>query len=675
MSTANSSGHADLTSLTAAVVHWKNTKPDHPALTYLEGQDEENITYSALHARALEIAGALVGNSEEGDRVILGYEQSLDYVCAFLACVYAGRVAVTSAPPTELRKSARLQKLISNSEATVILTHARAEDLFADVAGQVRVINTDVLETPALEAPFEADPGALMFLQYTSGSTSDPKGVMLTHASIAANLKAILADTKPDDDGVYVSWLPLYHDMGLIFMTLAPLFAGRPVYLMSPAEFLRHPERWLQAITKYKATLTAAPNFAYRLCCERIRPQMRAALDLSSMRYFINGSEPIHLEDMEAFRDAFADRGLDEGALMGGYGMAELGVYACLGPIFSQATDFDETALHTNGKVETPGARTTKVKRLAACGAHNSAHFDIQIVDPETSEACGEGASGEIWIAGASVGEGYWQNVPSTMLSFGGKLSGRAGTYLRTGDIGFRKNGQLYVCGRIKEMMILRGRNIFPADICAVVEDIGPAMRGRRAAAFVLPGGSEEELVIVCAARCANVGACEAVARRITSDVSRECGVIPNDIVFVQNRALSRTTSGKVQHAAVRKAYVEGTLEIDFSLRQSQGGAQSEVRIEDATAADVPDWVVDKVCDCFAQVSDGQRPSCDQDLFEFGLDSLQAVRLIEAIENQFLGRKSNLKLSDLAELRSPREIARSIVLPTEQQAPLREVVL
>ncbi len=665
----------DFETLTAAVSHWARVKPDTVALTLLDGQDTHKLTYRELHARACAIAGGVAEISEPGDRVILGFEQGLDYVCAFLGCVYARRVAVTSAPPTELRKSARLDKLIGNSGACAILTHKHSADMFADVADSVLVLDIDQLEAPALDAPEPVDMNDTMFLQYTSGSTSDPKGVMLTQATIAANLKAIVADTHPDDDSVYVSWLPLYHDMGLIFMTLAPLYAGRPVYLMSPAEFLRHPERWLEAISTYRGTITAAPNFAYRLCCERIRPAKRETLDLSSMRYFINGSEPIHVGDMEAFRDEFAACGLAADALIGGYGMAELGVYACLGPIFSEATHFDEARLHHEGLAVAPGPETARVKRIAACGAHNTDHFDIRIVDPETSEARKDGQSGEIWIAGPSVGVGYWENFPATMASFDAKLQGSDASYLRTGDIGFVQNGQLYVCGRIKEMMILRGRNIFPSDICAIVEDISPAMRGRRAAGFVVPGENEEDLVIVCAARCNNKGGCEAVARKIVAEVSRESGVIPADIVFVQNRALSRTTSGKVQHAAVRTAYLEGTLEVDFSLRGGQWAPLATTHGPTCAQDSVPAWMIDQVCGCFAKLSGGDTPGPDQDLFEFGLDSLQGVRLIEAVETELLGRKSNLKLSDLAELRSPRRIAETLALPATPDTAMREVLL
>ncbi|MGB3313698.1 MAG: AMP-binding protein, partial [Albidovulum sp.] len=366
----------DFRSLTDAMDHWSTQTPGNPALSFLAGDNVTTLSYADLHQRALAIAGELLSHCEPEDRVILGYEQSLDYVAGFLGCVYAGTVAVTSSPPTELRRSTRLTRLIEDSGAVAILTNDAAKDAFDQVGGKITLVNSDHMTAALLAAPRPAQPEDLMFLQYTSGSTSDPKGVMLSHGSIGANLRAIVADTRPEADSVYVSWLPLYHDMGLIFMTLAPLFAGRPVYLMSPTEFLRHPERWLEAISFWRGTITAAPNFAYRLCCERVRGQKVRSLDLSSMKFFINGSEPIRTEDMDTFVEAFSAAGLRRDAMIGGYGMAELGVYASIGPIFTTDTHFDAQNLADEGRAVAVAPGTT-ARRLAACGCANPEHFDL----------------------------------------------------------------------------------------------------------------------------------------------------------------------------------------------------------------------------------------------------------------------------------------------------------
>lgn len=686
----------DLGTLTDALAHWSATTPDAPALTFLEAGTATSLDYAALQARALGVAGQILETCTKGDRVLLGYEQGIDYVAGFLGCVYAGVVAVTSAPPTELRRSERLVRLLDDSGARAILTNDAAQGAFEAVRDRVARINTDHATAAPMRAPITPEPDQLMFLQYTSGSTSAPKGVMLTHGSIGANLRAILTDTAPDADSVYVSWLPLYHDMGLIYMTLAPLFAGRPVILMAPAEFLRHPERWLQAISDWRGTITAAPNFAYRLCCDRVKGRKATSLDLSSMRYFINGSEPIRVEDMEAFAEEFAVTGLRREALIGGYGMAELGVYACLGPAFVTDTHFDAKALADEARaiaVTPDGA--SDIRRLAACGTANPAHFDIRIVNPATATEMPDGATGEIWIAGPSVGHGYWQNPQATAASFGAALDpvpeglGAQG-FLRTGDIGFKHDGQLFICGRSKEMMILRGRNVFPADICESVELVGPAMRGRRAAAFTVPGAPDEELVIVCAARAANAKAAQTVLRQIMSAVSRDIGVVPRDIVIVPNRALSRTTSGKVQHAALRKAYLEGALDAEFSLlcdgdmapaqadaaaRATAQGVSGPVPLPAPLPVAAPEWLVQRIRAYACDVAGQPLEDADSDLFELGFDSLRGMRLIERIETDLLRKPSHLSLADLSELRTPRRIAAALGAHATRNTQAKELVL
>lgn len=676
----------DFSSLTEAMLHWSAQTSSAPALTFLTGADATTLNYAALHERALAIAGELRAHCDPGDRVIMGYEQGTEYVAGFLACVYAGAVAVTSSPPTELRRSSRLERLIADSGAAAILTDDEAQAAFGQIDGNIALINSNHMTTGPLSAPAAAQPDDLMLLQYTSGSTSAPKGVMLTHASITANLRAIIADTRPDAESVYVSWLPLYHDMGLIFMTLAPLFAGRPVYLMSPSEFLRRPERWLQAISTWRGTITAAPNFAYRLCAERIRGETTRALDLSAMRLFVNGSEPIRIEDMEAFLEAFEANGLRREAMTGGYGMAELGVYACLGPAFATDTYFDAAQLTGAGEARAvaPGP---VARRLAACGSPNPDHFDLRIVDPVSQSERPDGATGEIWIAGPSVGRGYWRNAEATGSSFGASSPGapdgfgQAG-YLRTGDIGFKHQGQLFISGRSKEMMILRGRNVFPADVCEIVEQIGPAMRGRRAAAFTVPGEPDEQLVIVCAARAPNPEAGQSVARRIVSAVSRELGVIAHDVVIVPNRALSRTTSGKVQHGALRQAYLEDAIEADFSLLRGQirsGEKNAGAGNRGASAHDAgppaPDWIVQRICGYVSDISGQPQVRADGDLFELGFDSLRGMRLIERIESDLLRGASRLSLADLSEMRTPRSIAAALGAQAARNSQAKELVL
>lgn len=681
----------NFSTLTEAVAHWSLVAGDAPALTLLSGDDQQTMTYRELYERALSIGGNLRRLCNPGARVILGFGQGTDYVSAFLGCAYAGVVAVTSSPPDELRRSKRLQALIADSGAEVILTNDIAMQHLKDIglAAGMTFLNTDAMTDERLQSPTPPDAGALMFLQYTSGSTSVPRGVVLTHGSITANLQAINADTKPHADSVYVSWLPLYHDMGLIFMTLAPLYAGRPVYLMSPAEFLRYPDRWLRAMSNYRGTITAAPNFAYRHCVERIPMELAETLDLSQAEYFINGSEPVRVEDMEAFYRRFSPSGLRKTAIAGGYGMSEVGVYVSCGEMLTGHLAFDRAALENEGRVLPLPDRGDAARLLAPCGKVNAEHFDLCIVDPETLLKCESDRVGEIWIAAPSNGKGYWRNREATSETFNGRLADDPRAFLRTGDLGFVYRGDLYICGRIKEMMILHGRNVFPADLCTIVEEIGPAMRGRRAGAFALEGEAGDEAVIVCAARVSE-DTWQQLAKQIIAALSSEMGVIPGDVVFVQNRALKRTTSGKIQHKALRQAYLNGSLEIDFSLRRAaiprgterlapvtETDQASEVFACDTRLILAPDWMVQRICHYCATICECEAPEPDRSLFELGLDSLRGARLIEAIETDLLGRASPVTLSAIADLKTPRAIAAALVssMTPRTSTPVKELVL
>ena len=599
-------------SLTEAIATWAEVKGTQPAVSFLKGSSCNTLTYLELHRKALEIAGYVREFCTVGDRVLLGTEQGLDYISGFLGCIYAGVVPVTSAPPDESRTGARLARLLTDSGASVIMSNDASAAKFAGAVSDVRILNVDTALAQPMDQPADAPRDRLMFLQYTSGSTSAPRGVMLTHSSVVDNLRAIASDTRPHDSSVYVTWLPLYHDMGLIFMTLAPLFAGCQVYLLSPQEFLRHPHRWLAAIGKYRGTFTAAPNFAFRLCVDRIPPSIDSTLDLSSMEYFVNGSEPVRVEDMRSFQNRFASAGVRRNAMVGAYGLAEVGVYVCSGAMLDRQSAFDRATLDDAGKVRSLTRDGTDARLVAACGAANPEHFDLRIVEPSTGEECPPGSTGEIWVSGPSKGQGYWRQDETTAEVFRARLAGRPPEYLRTGDIGFVHDGQLYISGRIKEMMIVRGRNLFPGDICQIVENIGPAMSGRRSSAFTVPGPIGEELVIVCAARVREADR-RRLAVQIVGAVTAREGVVPSNVVFVQNRALKRTTSGKIQHGALREAYLGGSLEADYALRSFGGGINGNAQPDASSAFDVfPSWLVQRICAHCSRICETGRVEPEQ---------------------------------------------------------------
>ena len=671
-------------SLNDAMAHWARETPEAPAITFLEDGAGTALSYRALHERALCIAHELTTVARPGDRAVLVFEQGLDYVASFLACSYAGVVAVTGASPDELRRTERLMSLIVDSGAEIVLTHGEAASkltVLERLDQNLFVLDIGQLDGRSLAAPLFASGDDLMFLQYTSGSTSAPKGVMLSHRSIMANLAAICRTMQVDETSVHVSWLPLYHDMGLILMTLSTLYKGRPLYLMSPGEFLRHPLRWLEAVSRYRATMTAAPDFAYRLCLETATSEDLASLDLSSLRVMLNGAEPIRVANVEAFHDTFRAAGLRREAVIGGYGMAEVGVFCTVGPMLDRVRAFDARALEGD-RVAVPCDRSEPFARLIAhCGEVDAQNYDLRIVHPDTRTELEPGRVGEIWLAGASVGEGYWDNPKATRATFNQRLPGADKAYLRTGDFGFVADGRLHICGRHKEMMIVRGRNIFPADLCEIVENTTPAMRGRRAAAFSVEGEQGEEVYIVCAARV-DADTAQAVAREIVAAVVSAVGITPAGVLFVENRVLKRTTSGKVRHGAMRQDFVDGTLDISFQVMASARHGQAtrearEVAVGDAPAGlevpEPPDWVVQKVCRACATVCECPAVDRHDNLFELGLDSLRAMRLIAVLERHMDAPEGMLRLSDIVDLKTPRNIAQALLVPArpagQDQAP------
>jgi acyl-CoA synthetase (AMP-forming)/AMP-acid ligase II/aryl carrier-like protein len=670
------------TTLTDAMVHWARERADEPALTFVEGTGRTALTYAQLHERALCIAARLATLTRPGDRAVLVFDQGVDYLAAFLGCCYARVVAVTGASPDEFRRQQRLVSVVQDCGAQVLLTAGDSSSQLAPVlAGigrdmtllDVRAVADDP-QAARLDAPLPAGADDLMFLQYTSGSTAAPKGVMLSHHAVAANLRLILQLTRQHRGTVHVSWLPLFHDMGLILMALGAFYGGCPLYLMAPAEFLRNPLRWLELISQVRGTMTAAPDFAYRMCVERATPEKLAALDLSSLEILLSGSEPIRLPNVEAFYQAFQGTGLPRQAMYAGYGMAEVAVCATLGPNLEQVQAFDARSLELDGSAQPCPRDAAHARLVSSCGRVDHGGYDWQIVDPQSLQALEPGRVGEIWLSGPSVGQGYWNNAAATRETFQARIAGLPGGYFRTGDLGFVREGELYICGRQKEMMIVRGRNLFPGDVCAIAEQVTDTMRGRRAAAFGVEGDDGEDLVLVCAARV-TADTHRAVAARITAEVTRQAGVMPAAVLFVQNRVLKRTTSGKVQHGAMRREFLQGALPVDgYVINRSHASLQpllgpqatpAESAQEPAAEADdVPGWAVKAVCDAGSELLSGAALRAGDNLFEHGLDSLRAMQLLEKLQARLAGARALLSLADLAELKTPREVARALLALT-----------
>ncbi|HYH79591.1 MAG TPA: beta-ketoacyl synthase N-terminal-like domain-containing protein, partial [Longimicrobium sp.] len=487
----------------------------------------------------------------------------------------------------------------------------------------------------------------LAFLQYTSGSTATPKGVMVSHGNLLHNLRLLQEGWRQGDDAVVVSWLPLFHDMGLIGNVLEAVHLGAPCVLMSPAAFLQRPFRWLQAVSRYGATLSGGPNFAFDLAVRRTTPEERAELDLSRWSAAFNGAEPVRRDTMERFHEAFAPCGLRAEALQPGYGLAEATLVVSAGrtlgapPLY---TSFQAAALEENRLVEDdgPGARD-----LVGCGRVVGGQT-VAIVDPDTRLACEPGRVGEIWLQGPSVAGGYWGRPQETEETFAATLAGgEGGPFLRTGDLGFVHGGELFVAGRAKDLVIVRGRNHYPQDLELTAERAHPGVRAGCGAAFTLDVGGEERLALVCELERQHLrGDHAAVAAAVRQAVVEEHDVQPHRVVLLKTGGITKTTSGKIQRRACRAALLAGELEVVFDWLEASADADAAVPppaagpVADgdgarADEARIAAWLAERIAERAGVAAGEVDPRAP--FSRFGIDSVAAVGISGALE-AWLGR-------------------------------------
>lgn len=553
-----------------------DARPDSMAFWFLLDGDNDELpyTYGELDAQIRTLAARIMSESSPGDRVVILMAPGPLFVVAFMACVYAGVIAVPAFLPDVMnadRSVPRLRAIAQDAEAVMIVT----DELFLGFRDQLWSVAPDLARTPWLtveDALAEGNPSDwqrpdigrddVAFIQYTSGSTSLPKGVMLTHGNLLANLDLIYHHCHDDGDYVSVSWLPPYHDMGLIGGILEPLYQGLPGVVLSPMDFLAKPRRWLQAVTKYGGTISPAPNFAFELCVRRVPPEQREGLDLSTWRHAFNGAEPVRPSTLERFAEAYGPYGWKPTSMLPCYGLAEATLFVS-GHGHEQptvVTAFDREAL---GKGEArPSEGPDPVERLVACGGPEADH-EILIVDPDSSKELEPGQIGEIWLAGPSVGKGYWGRRRQTAETFGAHTDAGGGPYLRTGDLGFFHEGELYVAGRIKDVIIVRGRNIYPQDIELLAESV-PGVRAGCIAAFAVADldGSTDGLGIVAEVNEATIGDTDAAMAAIRQAVTEHYQVTPTSVALIAPRTLGKTSSGKVQRHAAKRAMEEGSLDV-----------------------------------------------------------------------------------------------------------------
>ena len=576
------SNEYDFSTLIELLVYRVRTQPEQEIYTYLKNGEieEDKLTYEQLHLRARKIASSLQSLKVYGERALLLYQPGLDFITAFFGCLYAGVIAVPAYPPRRNQNLSRLQAIAANAKPKVILTSSKlletikvGFDESLELA-QLQWLATDELGTDLSEEyqQPEINSNTLAFLQYTSGSTGMPKGVMVSHGNLLHNLSLIhkCFGHTPQSKGVI--WLPPYHDMGLIGGILQPLYGNFPVILMSPVDFLQKPIRWLKAISDYKATTSGGPNFAYDLCVKKIKPEQIASLDLSSWQVAFTGAEPVRAHTLDQFTSAFECCGFRREAFYPCYGMAENTLIVSGGlkaqpPIIRF---FDGVTLSQN-RVVVVSASSKDSQAIVGCGC-SWLNQEIVIVNPESLTKCRDGQVGEIWVSGASVAQGYWNKPLQTQETFNayiahtdvGEVEQSLGPFLRTGDLGFIVDGELFITGRIKDVIIIRGQNHYPQDIELTVQNSHQALRSNCGAAFAIEFKGEERLVIVQEVERSHLRKLNfsQVIENIRQAVVAEHGLQVYATVLVKTGSIPKTSSGKIRRHACRHSFLNGDLNV-----------------------------------------------------------------------------------------------------------------
>ncbi|GLZ39386.1 fatty acyl-AMP ligase [Actinokineospora sp. NBRC 105648] len=556
--------HADLDrrNACAAVRAHAVATPGAQALTFLVDPEDDasarTWTYGALDERARAIAVALRAQLPVGSRVLLLFPQGGEAVHAFVGCLYAGMVAVFAPAGGRYRHERnRVRVIARDARVGVLLTDTATRPSVLELVADQGMTDLDVLAVDELTGgaaewvPPDTDRDDPALLQYTSGSTSDPKGVVVTHGNLLANTQDMIDVLGLPDRPRLGGWGPLYHDMGLMGQLTPPLFLGGACVLMSPMAFLKRPHLWLRMIDRHDLYMSAAPNFAYELCTRRITDEQLAGVDLSRWHLACNGSEPVHIPTMRAFAERFAGAGLASHALTPCYGLAEATVLVSgTRDRAYAACAVDREALARNEFVLSDGP---DAQELASCGPTRAT--TVRIVDPVTLRVLESGEIGEVLLRGPSIAQGYWENPTATAEVFEAQLSD--GVYLRTGDLGVLHDGELYITGRLKEMMIVHGRNLYPQDVEQELRAQHPPLAGLIGAVFSV----DTDLVVVHEIR-GRFSAEEhgLLTAEIRQTVGREFGAGVAEVVLVRPGTVQRTTSGKVQRMAMRAAYLAGTL-------------------------------------------------------------------------------------------------------------------
>ncbi|HYP26892.1 MAG TPA: amino acid adenylation domain-containing protein [Blastocatellia bacterium] len=630
------------------LLRWRAVnRPEQLAYTFLPDGEGEGVslTYGELDAQARAIAAMLQSAAAGGDRALLLFPSGMEFVSAFFGCLYAGVIAVPVYPPNPSRLNQtlpRFRAVANDARPVVALTTTSLLPLVKELCARcrdlppMRWLTTDDInggpEQEWKEPALTGDTAA--FLQYTSGSTSAPKGVIVSHANLLHNERVIREACGHSERSTFVSWLPLYHDMGLIGTLLQPLYLGALGVIMPPTAFLQKPFRWLQAISRYKAATSGGPNFAYDLCVRKVSQEQRATLDLSSWTTAFNGAEPVRYETLERFASAFARCGFRRETFFPCYGLAESTLIVSGSPRETPpiTCSVRSAELERNRVVQTSaegeGART-----IVSCG-RTLLGQKVVVVNPEDLTRCPPDRVGEIWVSGPSVALGYWNRPEETERTFGAHLADTGeGPFLRTGDLGFVMNGEVFVTGRLKDLIIIRGRNHYPQDIELTVEGCHESLRPGCGAAFSVEAAGEECLVVVQEVDGKRRPDIDEVIGAIRREVAEDHELQVYSISLIEPGSIPKTTSGKIQRRACRQAFLEDGLEVVARWQESltpEARAQATATARPESASAIEAWLVSNLA---AKLRVGASSiAVDEPISHYGLDSLMTIELTHDIE-------------------------------------------
>ncbi len=634
------------TSIIDYVVENARERPYGIAFKYLiEGEsDSKEINNIDLLEQSIVIAEFLKGVTPAGSRIMLFFSSSVNYVLAFYGCLFAGMIAVPLYPPRRNIKSERIVNVVQDADSAIGLTSDQEIDAVRscwneqnDLGIALDFFAIDRI-VPSSSEPFmypKLHPSSTAFLQYTSGSTGLPKGVAITHGNIIANLQHMSAHASGQAGEVFVNWLPLFHDLGLISTVLLPVYLSVTSIFMAPAAFIRNPAVWLRAISRYQGTCSFAPNFGYDLCVEKIAESELAGLDLSSWRYAVNAAEPVRADTLESFSERFSRFGFNKSTFFPAYGMAEATLFISGGAVLNEPVvllaNRDSLAA---GWLETVESSHPLATKIVGCGRALAPH-ELIIVDTEKLCEVESGRVGEIWYRGPSVSLGYWKNESATAVTFNQKKSNHSSSqsgYLRTGDLGVFFDGQLYVTGRIKDLIILRGKNYYPHDIELTVENAHQSIRPGYVAAFAISNNGLEYLAVVAEIKrehLRNASANDAITL-IRQRIADDYQICVEHVLLIKPYKLPITSSGKVQRAEAKRLFLAGGFE-------TVAGSDNQVFREYVAPRTETER---QLCKIWQQLLEVERVGITDNFSALGGDSLKAMQFLEIASREGLSYTS-----------------------------------